>query len=151
MSRKLTWLGYLLAVVTLLMLVGLAGAQQAETLKIMPFVGDRQACVVCHAGDKDTGRFADLTRSCDANCVHCHKDRDQHHPVGPEKDRVNLPLLGANKVACITCHDLKIARYDVRSWKSQSLFGRLFQRQKTYKTYYLRVNNSAGDMCRTCH
>jgi hypothetical protein len=86
--------------------------------------------------------------------VLCHKDVEKHHPVGPEveeRDKVSLPLLGDKKVGCISCHDLKTARTDTRSWKSQSLFARMFQSQRTYKTYYLRINNSDGKLCKSCH
>ena len=125
-----------------------------EAQKAVPAAEQTRACLTCHASEKDKPKLVDSTRTCDANCIRCHKDMEKHHPVGPEveeRDRVALPLLGDKKVACISCHDLKTAQTDTRSWKSQSLFARLFQRQQTYKTYYLRIKNSDGKLCKACH
>jgi hypothetical protein len=125
-----------------------------EAIKAMPKATQILDCLVCHPGDKDKPRLVDPAYSCDINCLRCHKEMEKHHPVGPEveeRDKVSLPLLGTNKVACISCHDLKAPGTDTRSWKSQSLFARLFQGQPRYKTYYLRVNNSEGKLCKACH
>ena len=125
-----------------------------EEVKRLPLAARVQECLACHAGEKERGKLTNPADACDANCLRCHKDMEKHHPVGPEveeKDKVSLPLVGTNKVACISCHDLKTAQTDTRSWKAQSLFGRLFQGQKTYKTYYLRMNNSDGSLCKACH
>jgi hypothetical protein len=125
-----------------------------EAVKAMPMATQIRDCFVCHASDKDKPKLVEPTHSCDANCLRCHKEMDKHHPVGPEveeKDKVALPLLGMNKVACISCHDLKTPRTDTRSWKAQSLFAQLFQGQPKYKTYYLRINNSDGKLCKACH
>jgi hypothetical protein len=142
----------------LLMVTTAAGADDKalnhETVKAMPMAAQIRDCLACHTSDKDKPKLLEPTRSCDANCLRCHKDMEKHHPVGPEveeKDKVSLPLLGSNKVACISCHDLKTTQTDTRSWKAQSLFGRLFQSQSKYKTYYLRINNSKGQLCKACH
>ena len=131
-----------------------ARVPEHEAVKAMPLAARRQACLACHAGEKERDKLVNPDRSCDANCLRCHKDMEKHHPVGPEveeTDKVSLPLLGTSKVACISCHDLKSAPNDTRSWKAQSLFGRIFQGQKTYPTYYLRINNSDGKLCKACH
>lgn len=112
------------------------------------------ACQACHPGAKDRPKLADPSRSCDQNCFRCHPDMDKHHPVGTgvnEKEKVPLPLIKENQVGCISCHDPLSASTDNRSWKSQSLFSRWFSGQKVYKTYYLRINNSDGKLCKTCH
>ena len=113
-----------------------------------------EACKVCHSSQKDLPKLADLTRSCDNNCIRCHKDIEKHHPVGSEvreKDKVPLPLLSDYKVSCISCHDAASPASDSMSWKAQSFFARLFQKQTTYKTYFLRINNQSGQLCKTCH
>jgi len=125
-----------------------------EAQKTLPAAEQIRACLSCHASEKEKPKLVDPIRTCDANCKRCHKDVEKHHPVGPEveeKEKVSLPLLGDKKVSCISCHDMKTVRYDNRSWKSQSLFGRLFQGHTTYKTYYLRMNNSDGGLCKACH
>jgi hypothetical protein len=114
------------------------------------------ACRSCHPGEQeqDRAKRADPGRCCDQNCLRCHQDMAEHHPVGAgvtEKDQVPLPLLKGDRVACISCHDPLSARTDRRSWKSQSLFSRWFSRQRVYPTYYLRMNNRDGELCKTCH
>jgi len=134
--------------------LGEARIHDHEAVKAMPLAARTQECLACHAGEKERDKLANPAHACDAHCLRCHKDMEKHHPVGPEveeKDKVSLPLLGTNKVACISCHDLKSAQTDTRSLKAQSLFGRLFQGQKIYKTYYLRINNSDGSLCKACH
>ncbi len=112
------------------------------------------ACLACHASPKERSKLADLSRSCDSNCRRCHVDMDQHHPTGASmegRDKIALPFLSGDRVACITCHDPDMRPTDTRSWKSQSLFSRLFRSQTVYKTYYLRINNADGSLCKACH
>jgi malate synthase len=112
------------------------------------------ACFSCHATRKDRPKLIDPGKCCNQNCLRCHEDMDPHHPVGAEvteKKQVSLPLLTGAKVGCMSCHDAFSARTDTRSWKSQSLFAKWFQGQTTYKTYYLRMNNSDGKLCKACH
>lgn len=114
----------------------------------------RPACLTCHPGEKDRAKLVDLSRCCDAHCQRCHGEMNKHHPVGTdvtETDKVSLPLLGKNRVGCISCHDSTTPAIDSRSWKSQSLFSTVFQSQRTYKTYYLRINNTSGKLCKACH
>jgi len=125
-----------------------------ETLKAMPFVSDRKYCLRCHQKDEDKKRFDNLTMACDKCCVQCHDGMEKHHSVGmviEEKNKPNLPLTGSGRLNCVTCHDLKIRKYDSRCWKSQSLFDRVFARKDKYRTYYLRINNHDGKLCRICH
>jgi len=147
----LAWLGVVALASTAL---AQAKVPEHEASKALSVADQRRDCLACHPSEKDQAKLTEPTRSCDANCVRCHKDVEKHHPVGPEveeRDKVSLPLLGDKKVGCISCHDLKTARTDTRSWKSQSLFARMFQSQRTYKTYYLRINNSDGKLCKSCH
>jgi hypothetical protein len=141
-------------VLAVLLVASAARALDPETVKLMPWVEQPESCLTCHPKDKGSRKLAEPTNSCDANCQRCHKDMDKHHSVGQvleDKGNIALPLLTGNKVACISCHDLKTARTDRRSWKAQSLYARLFQGQSSYPTYYLRVNNSDGKLCRMCH
>lgn len=142
------------ALVALVLLAGVAWGMDPGTVKIMPWVAQPEACLTCHGKEKGSRKLVDPLSSCDVHCQQCHKDMDKHHTVGQaleDKGTISLPLLTGNKVACISCHDLKTSRTDKRSWKAQSLFGRLFQGQPSYPTYYLRVNNSDGKLCRICH
>jgi hypothetical protein len=113
---------------------------------------ETKACQTCHASEKDRPKLAQPARCCDNNCLRCHKDMDKHHPVGSEvTEEVRLPLLTGQKLGCVTCHDVNAPSTDTKSWKSQSLYARLFQGQPVYKTYLLRTNNSSGKLCQTCH
>jgi hypothetical protein len=112
------------------------------------------ACVACHSSQKDRSKLADPSRPCDASCGRCHTDMTKHHPVGggvAQKEKIGLPLLSGDRLGCMSCHDVQTARTDTRSWKSQSPFDRLFRRRALYQTYYLRINNSDGKLCKTCH
>jgi hypothetical protein len=138
--------------------VGVASAWAAEPagdgLATMHVVLKAEACRTCHQNEKERPKLADVSRACDDACTRCHKDMDKHHPVGSEvqeKDKVPLPLHTHQRVGCISCHDVNAPATDDKSWKSQSLFGRLFQGQARYKTYFLRINNSSGKLCKTCH
>ena len=63
----------------------------------------------------------------------------------------NFRLSENKKIACITCHDLNNKRYDKTSWKSESLYDRVFSKPTKYKTYYLVIKNNEGQLCITCH
>jgi hypothetical protein len=150
--RDCIWFG--LAVAVALGMSVPSVAQDPDPVAAMREAMQPKACRTCHASEKEQPKLVDPYRCCDNNCERCHKDMSKHHPVAAEvkdKESVPLPLLGGDKVGCISCHDLKAPATDSKSWKSESLFARLFQRQSTYKTYYLRINNSTGKLCKTCH
>lgn len=114
----------------------------------------RSACTLCHTTPKDRPKLHHLGQCCNQNCLRCHFDMTQHHPVGADitiQPGIKLPLLTGEKLACISCHDVFSARTDTQSWKSQSLFAKWFQTKTIYKTYYLRINNSDGKLCKMCH
>lgn len=151
MRTHITWSPIILV---MLLLASVGWAMDPETAKIMPWVGRSEPCLACHGNDKGGRKLTDTVNSCDTHCQSCHKDMEKHHSVGQvleDKGKIVLPLSSGNKVACTSCHDLNTPRKDKRSWKSQSLFARLFQGQPSYPTYYLRVNNSDGKLCRICH
>jgi nitrate/TMAO reductase-like tetraheme cytochrome c subunit len=125
-----------------------------ETKKIMPFVSSKSSCIKCHQMKNFHYDKNDPAIACDASCLECHKNMDKHHSVGIRPDnrlRPNLRLTQKNKIACITCHDLNFNRFDDASWRSESLFEKLFNKKDSYKTYYLIINNSDGQLCKKCH
>jgi hypothetical protein len=154
MRRRGGFIGLGLLLLSLPITAVLAGGEADDALAPMRAGMRVEACRPCHASEKDRVRLVDTSRACDTACTRCHKDMDRHHPVGmevKEMERVPVPLLSAQKVGCISCHDIRSSPVDSKSWKSQSLFARLFQKEKTYKTYFLRVNNANGKLCKTCH
>ncbi len=126
-----------------------------ETEKIMPFVNDNGKCMACHNTDRMKQKIKKTADACDRFCISCHrKTADKHHNTGMlirERETLSLPLTGSGRMACITCHDLKIKRYDNTSWKAQSLFDRTFRSKDRYNTYYLTEKNNDGALCQKCH
>ncbi len=129
-------------------------ALDPETEKIMPFVSSKSACLKCHNGTALTGSINNTGAACDTLCLECHRDMDRHHGVGMRpfnRPGANLRLTHNKKIACITCHDLNFHRFDSAPWRSESLFEKIFSRKERYKTYYLIINNSNGQLCKKCH
>ena len=119
----------------------------------MPFVNNNTYCAACHKSAEVKEKLKDTTRACDIFCKKCHKNMSKHHPAGVKLKNdlpENITLSSGKKLACITCHDLKVPRYDSVSWKAESLFGSIFKSEKRYKTYYLIIRNNDGDLCRKC-
>ena len=131
-----------------------ATAFDPETKKIMPFITSKSSCVKCRQKNNLKSMINDPAIACDASCLECHKNTDKHHSVGMRPDnrlKANLRLTHDNKIACITCHDLNFNRFDDTSWRSESLFEKIFNSNERYKTYYLIINNSNGQLCKKCH
>ncbi|MDY6968910.1 MAG: cytochrome c3 family protein [Spirochaetota bacterium] len=132
----------------------LAEAYDIETVKIMPFVSSRSYCTKCH---KQTNLKKDKENrllTCDNLCLTCHKDRNRHHRVGLIiKDIIpkEFYLTKNNKIACYTCHNLNIKRFDSLSWRAESLFESIFRIKSKYKTFYLSMRNNNGQLCKKCH
>lgn len=124
-------------------------AYDNETKKIMPFVSSKSACLKCH----DRSEIDNPACACDEFCIKCHEDSEKHHSVGARiKDKIGLfKLTKKNKIACYTCHDLNVQRFDTVSWRSESLFEKVFRGKSRYKTYYLIMRNNNGQLCRKCH
>ena len=127
-----------------------------ETIKIKPFVTSNQSCYNCHKKDEDPALFKDVANSCSELCLSCHKNTSakNHHEIDKRMD-VNtpqaLPLTRHDRIKCTTCHNIKIKRFDKKSWKAESLFDRTFNKKTKYKTYYLRIRNNEGKLCKNCH
>jgi hypothetical protein len=131
-----------------------AGGQERATVELMPFLKDFTVCYACHSEREKDTRLKDPARACSNLCRTCHKATEKHHPtdvvleVAPSSP---LALTSRNELACTTCHDLKVNRFDRSPWKGESLFSSLFRRQRQYKTYYLAARNNKGQLCRNCH
>ena len=119
-----------------------------------PCLPGKSLCYKCHHTNQISFDENDLSRSCDEVCMECHKLHEAHHPVGMiiefPLDK-HLRLKSGNRLACMTCHDHRIPRYSDTARKAQSLFSRIFQSQKQYKTYYLSMDNRKGQLCKECH
>lgn len=152
MNRKnIPWILPLLVMV----LAGLVIAADPETVKIMPFVSSSQDCVKCHSASEVQQWSNDTANACDAHCMTCHKAMGSHHTVGVNVQG-NLPesmgpLTRGSKLRCVTCHNLSRNRFDEAPWRSESLYESIFQRKNQYKTYYLVMKNTKGQLCNTCH
>lgn len=114
------------------------------------------ACTPCHATDAASRWESSRALACTPFCLTCHKQEEmaKHHPVDnpvTKPPRLTLRLTRDQKSACFTCHDLANHRYDAVRWKAESLFGRLFRKEKQYKTYYLATRNDRGQLCLACH
>lgn len=116
---------------------------------------DPAKCGTCHAGEPSQGK--ELTKSANELCFECHDHGDVTHPLEIPQTLTcppDLPLDPEGKVYCMTCHVAHGEWESSRPWVSSSAlggFGRLFGRKKKHKTYFLRRNNSKGDLCLCCH
>ena len=146
------FLTFIIATLCLIIVTGASlSAMDPETVKIMPFVNDASYCEKCHTKSEAKEFKGETIYSCFDYCQTCH---DTHHSVGKRVSRnrpKNLKYFKRNKVACFTCHELDRPRFDSKSWKSESLYERVFDSKNKYSTYYLPVNNRQGELCKQCH
>lgn len=143
-----------LFVLIIIYAVTLAYDFDKETEKVMPFVNSYTHCLSCHDKSEISTRLKNPAKSCDVYCLKCHKNMNEHHPVGaavkgslPEK----IILSEKGKIACFSCHNLNIVRFDSVSWRAESLYESIFHSRGRYKTYFLVIKNSNGELCRKCH
>jgi len=116
---------------------------------------DASACTACHQ-DAQKRWTTHRARPCTPYCLTCHTQAAmaQHHSVDVPLLKslpTPLPLTKEQRMGCSTCHDLSRAREDLVPWKAESLFDRMFRKQRRYKTYFLVQRNERGQLCRTCH
>ncbi len=126
--------------------------KQSGNLDMM-FVQDSSYCRECHTEDS-VGKFSDPAKACHQFCLKCHNNMRDHHPLDVRMEfsaSMILPLFKNSTVTCFTCHDLNNGKHDIISWKAQNFFQRIFNKKKRYKTYYLRLNNRSGKLCKQCH
>lgn len=141
--------------------LALAGAAVGQgdpgAVETGPCTTGESLCLECHSAGEMETRYTDTRRACDNACFKCHKDAafmGGHHKTGMKVD-FNVPgeirLTSENRVACVTCHDLKMERFSHRCRKAQSLFARVFSGKKQHKSYYLVMDNRKGQLCKKCH
>jgi hypothetical protein len=124
-----------------------------ETVKVMPFVSSKSYCKQCHS-EKEVAAITDPARACNTYCLTCHDVMvERHHPIGMRFKKVppGIIMTKNQRLACISCHDLDTRRFDSVPWKSESLFGSVFNIKARYETYYLVKRNNDGALCFTCH
>jgi hypothetical protein len=115
------------------------------------FLSSQEECRQCHNNEEVASFRGRTARSCSNNCLTCHKS---HHKINIWLKREPwevMPLKKDQKITCYTCHNLSQKRFDTTAWKSESLFERFFKKQEMYMTYYLRIKNSEGALCKNCH
>ena len=126
-------------------------ADQPPNVKHEQFRYSSDPCLDCHTAEEAKEFRGRTAASCSNYCLTCHSG---HHKIDIwliRKPDVNLPLKDEEKITCYTCHDLIKKRYDDVSWRSESLFDSIFNKKDIYKTYYLRINNRDGSLCKSCH
>lgn len=128
-------------------------AKGYDSSDIHPFIRSGNYCIKCHVKDK-RARTADPSLACAEFCLSCHRDVSNHHSINVkilEKLPDGFNLAGSSRLTCTTCHNLKTVRFDTSSWKSESLYEKVFKGSSTYKTYFLVVKNNDGQLCKNCH
>lgn len=109
-------------------------------------------CITCHASMPNAA--ADVRPEFRPNagkwCMNCHNtDNVGNHPVGvPASPATGLPLEGGSLVSCITCHSPHQPRYAEKPWTAPALS---IHTKDGYKTFFLRHENSQGELCIKCH
>jgi hypothetical protein len=115
------------------------------------FLSSPETCRECHTNEEADSFRGKTAKSCSNNCLTCHKSHHEFKVWLKRKPRNVLPFRKDQKITCYTCHNLTQKRFDTTPWKSESLFEHYFNTQKMYKTYYLRIKNNEGALCKNCH
>jgi hypothetical protein len=137
----------------ILIIICILQALSNDAINIHPFIQSKDYCVKCHAKDKKN-LISDPAIACAPLCLSCHKDIKNHHSVNVkivEKLPEEFNLTKKNRLTCITCHNVKIMRFDNSSWKSESLYEKVFKGTTKHKTYFLVIKNNEGQLCKKCH
>ena len=89
-------------------------------------------------------------------CTACHEYGERSHPTDIEIDfdvPADLPVF-YGKVTCATCHyPHGESKSETRYVSASALnkLGSIFSRKKSFKTYFLRRENTDGELCLACH
>lgn len=143
----------------ILLALAAAGAVNAAPRPVSSphsFMSDEARCSECHltVPVRPGGGFH---RDIVTICSDCHFDNHRmSHPVDirPRRpENLSLPLDSDGSMTCATCHDPHgepsgTVPY-VRRGLLQQLRGTLSS--QGYPTYFLRMPNTEGQLCRTCH
>jgi len=133
-SRRVGWALLALGLLVALLAGRVAGKPKGENLHRPD--GD---CLACHSTERETldrDRVAArtlLAADLEERCFVCHDDEGPSHHTGirPRKPVPDmLPLSGEGLITCATCHFM----HGEKSWKD-----------------FVRVDNSRGGLCLTCH
>lgn len=112
------------------------------------FILETEDCGQCHyLGDKPQEKESGYIKSIPELCIKpCHKDGAQglNHPVEviPNFKVPDFLPLDNGEITCGTCHN----PHGSPVIKTKSLIG-----WKDKKSYFLRMENSNGALCRVCH
>ena len=132
-----------------------------------PFANDKDLCNTCHVTKQITSSSGKVVSYIVTNadsshihtyvCLGCHPQKAGGHPVQVTtsyETPKDLPLSKMRVVACTTCHNPHVSRFSNRAWVPRSflqIMNDFVKRKKQYKTYFLRRNNSKGELCMCCH
>jgi predicted CXXCH cytochrome family protein len=125
-------------------------------------LSDPEYCKECHVteeGSDAPGKPAALNADVISLCLKCH-DRKMvfgTHPV-EIRPEMKLPegihLSEEGTMTCATCHDPHMESESETPYVAESFFLRLrnlFTPGKTHRTYFLRLPNDEGQLCKLCH
>ncbi len=89
-----------------------------------------------------------------AMCVSCHEQAGEEHPVGAKPEYpvpADLPLDKEGKVSCLTCHFTHGSLKSDHACCSTSFLDRFFAKERKFKSFLLRRENTKGELCKACH
>jgi hypothetical protein len=128
-----------------------------------PLTDHPTSCGICHEGEVVRGRddrtTVRLKKDPVSLCIGCHPSKDfvHMHPVDLKPDFAvppKLPLDRSYLITCVTCHDPHASPWSdepVIPRGIRELLGDLLSRRTRFPSYFLRMANRDGELCRTCH
>ena len=132
-----------------------------------PFINDKNLCSTCHVtyqtANTSGNTISYIVVNVDSSHIHtyvclgCHPHKAEVHPVQITSSfpvPKDLPVSKMREITCTTCHNPHFSRYSSRPWIPRSflqILNDFVKRKKQYKTYFLRRNNSKGELCMSCH
>jgi hypothetical protein len=120
------------------------------------FMEDTGRCVHCHKG-RPAGADSLFTRDIVTLCRECHLMADRmSHPVDirpSDRKHSGLPLDRQGTITCATCHDPHSEPFSATPYVDRGIVERLWNifSSTGYRTYFLRMVNTEGQLCLSCH
>lgn len=152
----------ILCVFSLLILL-LNSKVYAEKQNPHKFMSDPEKCSQCHIGTPKEGiddyTTVEFKKDIVCFCQDCHQEEhfQDLHPLDVRPE-VTVPkdffLANYSMLTCITCHDPHMKAHAKERYVSVNILERLKSFlffEKEFKTYFLRRNNSKGELCSSCH